>query len=169
MPFFRNLSADADPHRLLDPKQQFSTPWGEPDHGDCDKCAGKCSTRFRCLSCLEEGSRPDCPACGGRVEYVHACPTCFGTAEITSTHRRGVSVFPTLAGLYRYLVEHGFEFENDVIVELEGELSDEPDLDADEGALLVHPTKIVTRHPIDFERVADHPRRPAAHVDRSAR
>lgn len=22
-----------DPHRLLDPEEQVSTPWGEPDHG----------------------------------------------------------------------------------------------------------------------------------------
>jgi hypothetical protein len=64
-----------------------------------------------------------------------------------------VSVFPTLGGLYRYLVAHNFDFSDAVVVELHGELSSEPDLDADEGALLVHPTEIVTQHAVDSERV----------------
>jgi hypothetical protein len=151
--YFRHFSAEADPHRLLDRAEQVSTPWGPPDHGPCDKCKGERSVRFSCLSCVEEGARADCPACSGRVEFVDRCPTCGGTGEIDDTRRRGVSVFPTLGGLYRYLVARDFDFSDVVFVELHGELSSEPDLDADEGALLVHPTEIVTQHAVDPERV----------------
>jgi DnaJ-class molecular chaperone len=152
--YFRHFSAGEDPHRLLDPAEQVSTPWGTPDHGPCDKCHGGAAVVYRCLSCVEEGARPDCPACDGRVEYLGRCPTCAGTGEIDHTERQGVSVFPTLGGLYRYLVGREFDFSDSVIVELRGDLCTEPDLDADEGALLVRPTDIVTQHPIDFERVA---------------
>jgi hypothetical protein len=87
------------------------------------------------------------------------CPTCAGTGEISNTQRPGVSAFPTLAGLYRYLVERGFDFAGRVIVEFEGTPSELPDLDAESGALLVHPKEIVTRHAVDLERVGDLRRR----------
>jgi hypothetical protein len=155
VPFFHQCKTEIDAHKLLNPEEQFSTPWGGPDHGHCDKCGGEGQAHYRCLSCVETGSDPDCPACQGRVEFHARCPACLGTGEITDTKRNGVSVFPTLAGLYRYLVERDFDFDDQVIVELEGDLSDEPDLDADEGSLLVHPTEIITRHAVDFERVED--------------
>jgi hypothetical protein len=162
--YFHHYPAGEDPQRLLDPDQQVSTPWGEPNHGRCDKCSGGGSTDYRCLSCIEQGSDPDCPACAGRVEYFDVCPTCAGTGEIVGTHRAGVSVFPTIAGLYRYLVERDVEFTGTVIVELIGELSPEPDLDADRGALLVRPSEVVTRHRVDAQRVADLRRRPGIRV-----
>jgi hypothetical protein len=162
MTYFRHLDEGADPHLLLDPEQQVSTPWGVADKGACDKCRGNGPIPFRCLSCVELGSRPDCPACGGRVEYLDGCPTCAGTGEISSTRRAGVSAFPTLAGLYRYLVERDFDFRGKVMVEFEGTPGDEPDLDADSGALLVHPQEIVTRHAVDRERVTDLRRRLSA-------
>ncbi len=162
MPYFHQCEADHDPHGLLDPTQQVSTPWGSPDKGRCDKCGGAGQTKYRCLNCIENGTDPNCEACLGRVEFADRCPTCAGTGQIVSTARSGISVFPTLAGLYRYLVERGFDFSGKMIVELEGTLSDEPDLDGDSGALLVHPTEIITQHPIDFERVEDVRRRVAA-------
>jgi hypothetical protein len=60
-----------------------------------------------------------------------------------------VSAFPTLAGLYRYLAEREVDLEGSVVVELEAELSDDRDLDADAGALLVVPTRIVARHEVE--------------------
>jgi len=114
---------------------------------------------FRCLSCIETGPRAECQACQGRVEFVAECPTCGGSSEISDTVRAGVSVFPTIEGLYRYLVERDKELSGSVIVELDGSLSDDLDLDADSGALLVHPTELITRHEIDHERVADLRRR----------
>jgi hypothetical protein len=159
VPFFRHLDSGADPRKLLDPQNQVSTPWGSPDHGACDKCTGEGTVHYRCLSCIEEGPSRECPACEGRVEYPGTCPTCAGTSEISDTRRSGVSVFPSLAGLYRYLIEREVELDGSVIVELEGRISDEPDLDADEGALLVLPSQVVTVHPVDRERVDDLRRR----------
>lgn len=153
MPYFRLFPEDEDPHRLLDPAEQVSTPWGEGAEGPCDKCSGEEVVPYRCLSCMEQGADPDCPACRGRVEFADICPTCIGTSRITGQRRAGVSVFPSPAGLLRYAVERDVDLDGSLIVELEGRLSDERDLDADEGALLVHPDELLTRHPIDRERV----------------
>lgn len=160
--YFREFPADAEPAELLRPENHFSTPWGEPEPGPCDKCSGERVCEYRCRSCLEVGADPGCPACQGRVQFADRCPTCAGEGVITQTRRAGVSVFPELAGLLRYLVEHDFDFSGSVVVELNGILSDEADLDADQGVLLIHPTAILTRHPIDSERVADLRRRLAA-------
>jgi hypothetical protein len=141
--YFHRCPPDADPEQLLDPANQFSTPWGSADHGPCDKCGGEGSVVYECRSCIEEGARADCPACEGRVRFPATCPTCEGSGLIDNTRRSGVSVFPTRAGLYRYLAERGAGADGDRIVELEGELSEEPDLDADSGALLLRPTRIV--------------------------
>src|SRR4051812_28101478 len=152
--YFHQFGADADPEVLLEPRNQVSTPWGGPDHGPCDKCGQSDRCRYRCLSCLEEGPRADCPACGGRVEFEDVCPTCEGSGEITRTKRSGVSAFPTLAGLYRYLAERGVDLGDGVILELEGSLSEDRDLDADSGAVLIHPTAILARHKVDRDRLA---------------
>src|SRR5204862_6843317 len=45
--------------------------------------------------------------------------------------------------------------QDSVLMELEGEESDEPDWDADEGSLLVFPTRIVRVVDIDRRRVDD--------------
>jgi len=149
VPYFHRQPADEDPAELLDPDNQWSTPWGSPDHGRCDKCGGSGQTDWQCLSCHDQG-RSDCPSCQGRVRYVDRCPTCEGSGEITRTRRRGVSAFPTIEGLYRYLAgEDPSRLDDAVIVELEGELSGDEDLDADQGALLVLPQGIVRVHEID--------------------
>ena len=67
--------------------------------------------------------------------------------------RAGVSVFPDENHLYRYLVNRNADLEDSVLVELEGTESVDEDFDADEGALLVHPTRIVDVRPLDIERV----------------
>ena len=100
--YFHSCPVDAEPESLLDPANQFTTPWGEPNHGPCDKCAGDGSVRF-----------------------------------------------PSRGGLYRYLAERDADVGDRVLVELEGELSEDVDLDADAGALLVHPTRIVAVQPLD--------------------
>jgi|1186.fasta_scaffold437029_2 hypothetical protein len=167
MAYFRSFPAGEDPHRLLRPEEHVSTPWGASDHGPCDKCEQRGTVIFRCRSCMETGPRSDCPACHGRVEFEAVCPTCGGSSEITETVRSGVSVFPTIEGLYRYLVERDKNLEDMVIVELNGRLSDGVDLDGDCGALLIHPTQVVTRHPIDDERIADLRRRLGADREES--
>lgn len=78
-------------------------------------------------------------------------PGLRGNGEIARTRRRGIAVFPKLPGLYRYLAERGARVEDRIVVELEGRLSDDVDLDADTGALLLHPTGIVAVRPFDRE------------------
>jgi hypothetical protein len=151
--FFHCCSAESDPERLLDPDRQLTEPWGAPEHGPCDKCQGAGVALYECRSCLEAGAVADCPACQGRVRFRETCPACLGDGVITHTRRRGVAVFPRREGLYRYLAEKGADLRGKLVVELEGRLADERDLDADAGALLVHPERIVEVLPIDAELV----------------
>jgi hypothetical protein len=157
--YFHHDDSDLDPDDLLNPEKQFSTPWGGSDHGPCDKCSGSGRCRHRCLSCLEDGPTEACPACGGRVEFEDVCPTCEGSGEITRTRREGVSVFPTEGGLYRYLADRGVQLEGTIVVEVAGRQSSDRDLDGDSGAILVHPTKIISWRPVDEARVAELRRR----------
>jgi hypothetical protein len=66
---------------------------------------------------------------------------------ISRVRRAGISSFPTAEGLYRYLREQGADLSGDVFVEIEGTLSSDRDLDADEGAILVFPKRIVRKLP----------------------
>ena len=146
---FKSCPRDHDPRELLDPENHVATPWGGHDHGPCDKCGGAGTVVFDCLSCRARGTDPGCPACGGRVRYEDRCPTCEGDGIIDRTTRAGVSVFPTIEGLLRYLSEDHREFGDNVIVELDGELTGDVDLDAERGALLVRPVHIVSVHEVD--------------------
>ena len=151
--YFHSCAADADPEQLLDPAKQFTEPWGSHDHGPCDKCGGRGGARYECRCCLQTGARPDCPACQGRVRFEATCPTCEGSGEIDRTRRHGIAVFPTREGLYRYLAEKGAEAEGKMVVELRGRLSEERDLDADTGALLLLPERVVATQPLDPQLV----------------
>lgn len=152
--FFHSCPVEADPGELLDPDNQVTEPWGEPEHGRCDKCGGSGTAVYECFSCMEAGADPDCPACRGRVRFEQTCPTCQGGGEIHRTRRRGIAVFPSRAGLYRYLAwKSDSEVEGKVVVELTGRLSDDCDLDADHGALLVFPERLVAVEPLDPEAI----------------
>jgi len=152
--FFHCHPAASDPGELLDPENQVSEPWGEPQYGRCDKCSGSGTTVYECFSCIEAGSDPDCPACQGRVRFEETCPTCQGSGEIQRTQRRGVAVFPSRAGLYRYLAwKNDSDTDGKLVVEVAGNLSDDCDLDADHGALLVFPQRLVSVEPLDAEVV----------------
>ncbi len=141
--YLRLHPADRDPQDLLDPSKQKSEPWGGTIYGRCDKCGGNGRTEHECASCTATGADPDCPACHGRVRYTDECPTCGGSGEIDDSHREGVSVFPDEEGLYRYMRRRDFDFAGAKLVELEGRPADDDDFDADEGALLVFPERIV--------------------------
>lgn len=149
--FFHSCDAETEPGTLLDPNGHFSTPWGAPEHGGCDKCDGTGSVRYECKSCVEGGAQATCPSCEGRVHFQGVCPACEGSGVIDRTRRRGVAVFPTLPGLYRYLAERDADVRRRVVVELEGDISKDLDLDADAGALLVFPTSIVGVQTFDDE------------------
>jgi hypothetical protein len=152
--FFHCHPAEVDPGELLDPHQQVTEPWGEPELGPCDKCEGSGTSLYECFSCMEAGSDPDCPACAGRVRFEQTCPTCGGDGEINHTQRRGIAVFPKREGLYRYLAwKDDAGIEGKVVVELVGTLSDDRDLDADHGALLIFPDRLVSVEPLDPEAI----------------
>jgi hypothetical protein len=148
--FFHSCEVDADPQRLLDPAAQVTEPWGGHDHGPCDKCGGEGTALYECGSCMEAGADSGCPACQGRVRFRETCPACLGDGRIDHTVRHGIAAFPTREGLYRYLAgKPEAQIEGKVMVELEGPLSEERDLDADAGALLVCPERIVSITPLD--------------------
>ncbi|HVD86253.1 MAG TPA: hypothetical protein VNB59_02490 [Solirubrobacterales bacterium] len=151
--FFHCHPAGDDPGELLDPDRQVSEPWGRPEHGPCDKCGGDGTAVYECFSCMEAGSDPGCPVCQGRVRFDQTCPTCLGSGEIDRTRRHGIAVFPSREGLYRYLAWKEAELDGRVVVELAGTLSDDCDLDADHGALLIFPDRVVSVEPLDPEVV----------------
>jgi DnaJ-class molecular chaperone len=151
--YFRLQSADDDPRRLLDPDGQRSAPWEGTIYGRCDKCAGRGRTEFRCESCHAGSTDPDCPVCGGEVRYWGECPACGGSGEIDDSSREGVSVFPDEDGLYRYMLRRRGNLGGALLVELEGEPAEDEDFDADEGALLIRPTRIVDVREPDWQRV----------------
>jgi DnaJ-class molecular chaperone len=151
--YFRLHPEDEDPQELLEPENQISKPWGGADRGRCNKCGGSGRTTFRCASCTKQAD-PRCEICHGDVEFDGDCPACRGTGEITEGERRGVSVFRAADGLYRYVLRRDADMAGSLVVELEGNESDDPDFDADEGALLVFPTRIVRATPLDRARIA---------------
>lgn len=151
--YFRIHPAGEDPEKHLDPEQQVSEPWGGSVKGRCDKCGGSGTTLHECQSCKAGGPDPDCPACGGELSYSGECPSCSGSGEIDESSRDGVSVFPVLEGLYRYIAKRDADLDGCVVVELEGTRSADEDFDADEGALLVHPQRIIATRPLDHGRV----------------
>jgi hypothetical protein len=155
--YYRVNARDSDPAEMLDPDNQKTTPWGHSAHGEqCDKCAGEGETSFECESCKATGRSTDCAHCGGELRYRDSCPTCNGTGVIDESPRDGVSVFPDPDGLYRYMLKRDADLDSGcVLVTLEGEPSRERDFDADEGAVLVRPKRIVETGPVDEARVAE--------------
>jgi hypothetical protein len=141
--YYRLQPSDEDASRLLDPENQKSEPWGGTVWGRCDKCGCSGKTRHECESCKASGRRDDCPSCHGEMFYEEECPACEGSGEIDDSERDGISVFPDEDGLYRYMRKRDASLDGSMLVELEGDPSDDEDFDADEGALLVHPTRIV--------------------------
>ena len=125
--YYRLQKPGDDPEDLLDPDEQRTEPWGGTVYGRCDKCGGTGHTAYE----HEEDKRE--------------CPACRGTGEIDDSTRDGVSVFPDVDGLYRYMVRRNAELDEGTrVVTLEGLPSDDRDFDADEGALLVVPTRVVS-------------------------
>jgi hypothetical protein len=152
--YFRLHPQDHDPQELLEPENQVSKPWGGAEHGHCDKCGGSGRTMYHCASCAKRAD-PRCQTCHGEVDFEGECPTCKGTGEITESQRRGVSVFADADGLYRYMLRRDSDMSGSVLVELEGRESEDIDFDADEGALLVFPTRIVHVSNVDRDRITE--------------
>jgi len=135
---------------LLVEAGQWTEPWGSSDHGaTCDKCDGAGATTYECWSCLLTGRRDACPVCSGRERWEDRCPVCRGSGRVDGRPRHGVSVYPTREGLYHYLMASGADLDDCVIVELEGDRAEDVDFDADQGAMLVIPTRITGCDAVD--------------------
>lgn len=107
-----------------------------------------------------------CPGCGGAGVLltevdpdddddtgVETCDDCDGEGRITIETQDGVSVCRSLRGLIGYLSQRSFYVAPSVLlVALEGEeVDDDQDVDADAGAVLVRPTRIVRVEPLPQE------------------
>ena len=153
--YYRLNPPDQDPEKLLDPDHQISEPWDGAIYGRCDKCGGEGQVTMECDSCKADGADSSCPHCGGRVSYQDDCPTCEGSGEIDDSSREGISVFPDEEGLYRYMLKRDTDFHDCKLVVLEGRLSEDEDFDADEGALLIKPTRVVRSGEPDHAKVRE--------------
>lgn len=143
--YYRIQPADRNPEDLLDPANQRSELWTGVAYRRCDDCGGYGQTLHRCHRC--GGAR--CDWCDQYGSILEDCATCHGTGEIDDTVREGVSCCPTLDVLYAYFRGRHANLDNCVVVTLEGELADEEDWDADAGAVLIRPTRIVSVEPLD--------------------
>lgn len=93
---------------------------------------------------LQDPAYMDALTDGNQVSFSY----CDGSA------RAGKSVCDSPEELAEYLANSGVEFKADwVLIELEGELSDEEDEDAQFGCTLIHPTEIVST--TDFDTFLD--------------
>ena len=153
--WFRLHPADADPEQLLDPAQQRSEPWAGTIYGRCDKCGGKGETLHECESCKVGPPRADCPVCSGEVRYRGECPACEGSGEVDDSERDGVSVFPEEDGLYRYMLKRDGALDGARLLVLEGDLAPDEDFDADEGAVLIRPRRILEVRDPDKRRIGE--------------
>jgi hypothetical protein len=150
-----NSSSD-EARGLLSDDGQWTEPWGSSEDGaSCDKCRGTGRTQFKCWSCVLTGARQSCPVCAGRVRWEEECPVCRGTRRVDGKPRHGVSVFPTLEGLYHYMLAKKADLDGCVIVELDAQCAEDVDFDADQGAMLVIPTRIVDCAGVDRGIAAD--------------
>ena len=139
---------------MLTEDAQWTEPWGDSQDGErCDKRGGDGRTPHACRSCRLGGARRDCPVCRGAVRWEAGCPVCRGTGEVAGRPRRGVSAFPTLEGLYDYMIAKETDLHDCVVVELEATPADDVDFDADQGAMLVIPTAIRGCAPMDPQLV----------------
>ena len=152
-----------EPGRLLREEGQWTEPWGSSEDGtSCEKCDGTGMTRHDCWSCLLTGGRASCPVCSGRVRWDGECPVCRGGGKVDGEPRHGVSVFPTLEGLYHYMLVRDADLDECVIVELEARPAEDVDFDADQGAMLVIPTQVRGCESVDHQVAADIRMRTAA-------
>jgi hypothetical protein len=70
-----------------------------------------------------------------------------------------VSVFPTLPGLYHYMLSSGADLDGCVVLELEAAPSGDVDFDADQGAVLVIPSAVRACHKVDHRLAEEIERR----------
>lgn len=124
--------ATRDMNELLDSANWISSNWGGDTMRDCRGCED-CQTE----------------------EYLRDEPhwRCYGAREVEDA-RYGVSVCRDEDDLVEYLSRTGADMDGCVLVELEGEYSDDEGHDAEYGEELILPTRIVSVRPVTDAFVA---------------
>lgn len=119
------------PEDLLLSENQVSRVWQGVMYRQCPDCGGSgvedlgwCEADQRVLTCR--------------------CERCRGDGQEQMDRQDGVSVCRTIGQLEAYLADRSPSRANTVLVELEGDECDDQDLDAEHGALLVRPTRIIS-------------------------
>ena len=85
------------------------------------------------------------------MRWEDECPVCRGTGQVDGERRHGVSVFPTIEGLYRYMLASDAEVDDCLILEIDVDPAGDVDFDADQGPMLVIPQKILSCAAVDHE------------------
>lgn len=124
--------AGRDMNELLNHEHWISSQWGGDTMRDCNGCE----------DCQED-------------DYLRSEEhfQCYGERQLEDT-RYGISVMADEEALIEYLATVGPDMDDCVLVELEGEYSDDEGHDAHLGEELILPTKIVAVRPVTEEFIA---------------
>lgn len=126
MTYYRIHPAGEAPETILSESRWNSRVWVGESQKPCDECNG-------------QGEVDDDEDEDGRAV---TCENCRGEGYVEDV-RRGVSCCRSIDDLREYFSGRGANFEGDVLIELDGDLSRDEDWDAADGAVLVLPTRIV--------------------------
>jgi hypothetical protein len=144
--FYRIQERGRDPLALLDPESWVSRIWTGYAERECSTC--RTTGRVRC-SCADVD---ECESSG--CDGSQSCDDCRGAGYVEDTERRGgVSCCRTYEELMTYFGRRDAALEDTVLVVLEGAESDIEDFDAEEGAVLVRPARIVKVRDFDPQEV----------------
>lgn len=119
--YYRVHSGTEPVERLLSPDRWESRVWVGESYRRCEDCGGE----------------------GRTYETDEFCEPCRGQGDVEDV-RRGVSCCRSLEALRNYFAGCEANMEGDVVVELEGELSEDEDWDDASGAVLIYPSWIVS-------------------------
>jgi hypothetical protein len=128
--FYRIHPADEAPESILGESRWESRVWVGEAYKRCTACNGEGIHWVSADDFSDDMTTEPCAACDGegQVEDV----------------RRGVSCCRSIDDLRSYFADRGADLTGDQLITLDGELSDDDDYDADDGAVLVLPSRIVS-------------------------
>lgn len=100
----------------------------------------------------------DCSGAGWVIlsaqDRKRTCEVCKGHGRVEDV-RAGVSCCRDIETLAAYFNARHLNTRGDVLIELQGDESDDEDHDSEAGAVLVHPTRIVSVTPIEESAIWD--------------
>lgn len=125
MEFFRIQWPSAPAETILDQDTWESRVWDGWRGRPCGTCHGQCLDRDDVL-----------------------CEDCRGAGEVEDV-RHGVSAALTVTALYDYFAGRDAELAGCSLVTFDGDFAADDDLDADDGAVLTYPRRIIAVVPLD--------------------